>query len=56
MDDKQSSLKEQLVVIKEKLNKAVLDKEIMEAEQGELGEALTKVLSMVSGYTKICYN
>ena len=43
MDGKQSSLREQLVIIKEKLNRAVLDKEIMEAEQGEIVEALTKV-------------
>ena len=43
MDDKQSSLREQLVIKKEALNKAVLDREIMEAEQLEVVEALTKV-------------
>ena len=43
LDGKQSSLREQLVTTKEALNRAVLDKEIMEAEKAEVVEALCKV-------------
>lgn len=44
MDDKQSSLREQLVTTKEALNRATLDKEIMEAEKAEVVDALCKVI------------
>lgn len=43
MDGKQSSLREELVAVKEQLNRALLDKEVMEVEKTEVVEALTKV-------------
>ena len=43
MDGEKSSLREQLVTVKEALNKSILAKEIMEAEKSEVVEALAKV-------------
>lgn len=47
MDGKQSSLKEQLVQVKEMLNKSQLDKEVAESEKNELMEALSKVVQIL---------
>jgi len=43
MDDKQSSLRDELVTTKDALNRALLEKEIMEAEKAEVVDALSKV-------------
>ena len=48
MDGEKSSLREQLVTVKEALNKSILAKEIMEAEKSEVVEALAKVLNIFS--------
>ena len=43
MDDRQSSHRERFVAVKEALHKAVLDRDIMEAEKAEIVDALSKV-------------
>lgn len=47
MDGKHSSLREELVTMKEQFSRSTLDKEVMEAEKTEVVEALTKVYLVI---------
>lgn len=42
IEGRNSSLKEELVATKEQLNRALLDKDCLDQEKGEQGEALRK--------------
>ena len=42
LENKQSSLKEEIVNLKEQLSRALLDKEVLDQEKGHLADVLSK--------------